>query len=69
MQRSSDPDIGLQMATFVDQNISTFVIHSAHCTPTMGEGLKRLVQYSQVANTGRKVTLEIQTEVARASPT
>jgi AraC-like DNA-binding protein len=67
MQRSGDPSIGLRMATVDCQNTSAVVVQSAYCSPTIGEALKRLVQYSQVANTGRTINLEIKAEVARIS--
>jgi AraC-like DNA-binding protein len=67
MQRSNDPCIGLYMATLDNQDISAVVAHSAYCSPTVGEGLKRLVQYAQIANTARDVTFEIQAGVARVS--
>ena len=67
MQRSGDPCIGLRMATLDNQDTPAVVAHSAYCSATVGEGLKHLVQYSQIANTGRDVALEIQDEVARVS--
>ena len=67
VQRSGDPCIGLHMATLDNQDISAVVAHSAYCSPTVGEGLQRLVQYAQIANTARDVTLDIQAGVARIS--
>ena len=67
MQQSGDPSIGLRMATADHQLTSAIVVQSAYCSPTIGEALKRLVQYSQVANTGRTITLEIQAKVAQIS--
>jgi AraC-like DNA-binding protein len=66
MQRCGDPCIGLRMAAMGNQS-SSVVVQKAYSCPTVGAALESLVQYSQIANTGRSMTLEIEAEVARIS--